>query len=170
MREENIVLIGMPWSGKSTVGVLLAKSLQWNFIDTDLLIQSDMGKSLQQIIDEQGVVEFRHVEEQYVLSIHPEKSVIATGGSVVYSDRAMEHLKNLGTIIYLQYPFEEINRRARSVDERGLVRTKGQTLFDLYQERTPMYERWAEIAIRCNQQSHEQVVERILSAIDVKYL
>ncbi|MGC8845150.1 MAG: shikimate kinase, partial [Candidatus Hydrogenedens sp.] len=148
--KNNIVLIGMPWSGKSTLGVLLAKSLRWNFIDTDLLIQSDMGKSLQQIIDEQGVEVFRHIEEKYVLSIHPEKCVIATGGSVVYSDKSMEHLKNLGIIIYLKYPFEEINRRAKSVEERGLVRMKGQTLFDLYQERTPLYERWAEISIECN--------------------
>lgn len=168
MQKKNIVLIGMPWSGKSTVGVLLAKSLQWNFIDTDLLIQSDIGKSLQQIIDEQGVENFRHIEEQYVLSIHLEKCVIATGGSVVYSDKSMAHLKNLGVIIYLKYPFEEINRRAKSVDERGLVRTKGQTLFDLYQERTPLYERWAEISMECNQQNHEQVVENILYAIKTK--
>lgn len=169
MQKENVVLIGMPWSGKSTIGVLLAKSLQWNFIDTDLLIQSDMGKSLQQIIDEQGVDKFRHIEEQYVLSIHPEKCVIATGGSVVYSNKAMEYLNNLGIIIYLKYPFEEINRRAKSVDERGLVRAKGQTLFDLYQERTPLYERWAEISIECNQQNHEQVVENILSVIKTEY-
>ncbi len=168
MKKNNIVLIGMPWSGKSTVGVLLAKSLQWNFIDTDLLIQSDTGKSLQQIIDEQGVENFRQIEEQYVLSIHPEKCVIATGGSVVYSDKAMEHLKKLGTIAYLQYPFEEINRRAKSVDERGLVRTKGQTLFDLYKERTPLYEQWAEIFIECNQQTHEQVVANILTAFKKK--
>lgn len=158
----------MPWSGKSTVGVLLAKALQWNFIDTDLLIQSDTGKSLQQIIDEQGVEAFRQMEEHYVLSIHPEKCVIATGGSVVYSNKAMEHLKNIGIIIYLQYPFEEINRRAKSVDERGLVRAKNQTLFDLYQERTPLYEQWAEITIPCKQQNHEQVVEAILSAISQK--
>lgn len=168
MKKNNIALIGMPWSGKSTIGVLLAKALQWNFIDTDLLIQSDTGKSLQQIIDEQGVDKFQQIEEQYVLSIQPEKCVIAPGGSVVYSHKAMEHLKKLGTIIYLQYPFEEINRRAKSVDERGLVRTKGQTLLDLYEERTPLYEQWAEIIIKCNQQSHEHVVENILSALQRK--
>ena len=168
MKNDNIVLIGMPWSGKSTVGVLLAKSLQWNFIDTDLLIQSDTGKSLQQIIDEQGVEKFQQIEEQYVLSIHPEKCVIATGGSVIYSYNAMEHLKKLGIIVYLQYPFEEINRRAKSVEERGLVRTKDQSLFDLYQERTPLYEQWAEISIKCNQQNHEQVVENIINSLKKK--
>lgn len=168
MSKPNIVLIGMPWSGKSTVGVLLAKVLLWNFIDTDLLIQTDTGKSLQQIINENGINAFLKIEEEHVLSINPERSVIATGGSVIYSHKAMEHLKNIGTIIYLQYPFEEIQRRANRVEERGLVRRKGQTLFDLYQERTPLYEQWAEIKIECNKQTHEQVVENILHAIKKK--
>ncbi len=170
MKKNNIVLIGMPWSGKSTVGVLLAKSLRWDFIDTDLIIQSHTGKSLQQIIDEEGVEKFRRIEEKYVLSIHPEKCVIATGGSVVYSEKAMQHLQNIGVIVYLQYPFEEINRRAKSVEERGLVRTKGQTLLDLYQERISLYERWAEVVIKCNQQSHEQVVEKILCTLEKTFL
>ncbi len=170
MKKNNIVLIGMPWSGKSTVGVLLAKSLRWDFIDTDLIIQSHTGKSLQQIIDEEGVEKFRRIEEKYVLSIHPEKCVIATGGSVVYSEKAMQHLQNIGVIVYLQYPFEEINRRAKSVEERGLVRTKGQTLLDLYQERIPLYEQWAEVVIKCNQQSHEQVVEKILCTLEKTFL
>jgi len=165
MPKSNIVLIGMPWSGKSTVGVLLAKTLLWNFIDTDLLIQSNMGKSLQQIIDENGVNSFLKIEEEHILNINPEKSVIATGGSAVYNHKAMEHLKNIGTIVYLKYPFEEIYRRAKRVEERGLVRTRGQTLFDLYQERIPLYEHWAKIKIECNIQTHEQVVEKILHAI-----
>ncbi|HOV33197.1 MAG TPA: shikimate kinase [Candidatus Hydrogenedens sp.] len=168
MQKSNIVLIGMPWSGKSTVGVLLAKTLLWNFIDTDLLIQTNADKSLQQIINENGINQFLKIEEEHVLNINPEKSVIATGGSVVYSYKAMEHLKNIGTIIYLQYPFEEIQQRARRVEERGLVRRKGQTLFDLYQERIPLYEKWAEIKIECNKQTHEKVVEKILCTIKKK--
>ncbi|HOK09399.1 MAG TPA: shikimate kinase [Candidatus Hydrogenedens sp.] len=168
MIKENIILIGMPWSGKSTIGVLLAKSLHWNFIDTDLLIQSETGKLLQQIIDEQGVEQFRKIEEEYVLKIKPLQCVVATGGSVVYSHKAMEYLKQLGNIIYLKYPFEEINRRAKSVEERGLVRAKGQTLYDLYQERTPLYESWADIIIDCHHLNHEQVVDKIL--LSIKYI
>lgn len=156
----------MPWSGKSTVGVLLAKALRWNFIDTDILIQSQYKMSLQEIIDKFGVDHFRQIEEQQVLSITPHHCVVATGGSVVYSEQAMAHLQSWGYIFYLQYPYKVIHKRARHVEHRGLVRSNNQSLKDLYDERTPLYERWAEFTVPCFGLTHEQVVEEILFQYD----
>lgn len=164
MEKANIVLIGMPWSGKSTIGVLLAKALKKDFIDTDLIIQSATGKSLQEIIDKEGVEVFMKLEETLILNLHPHDSVISTGGSVVYSHRAMLHLKSVGLIVYLKCSFETILQRAQFVELRGLVKTKpNQSLFELYNERSPLYENYAEFTINCDGLKHEEIVDKIVS-------
>lgn len=168
MSKENIVLIGMPWSGKSTIGVLLAKALKRDFIDTDLLIQSNTGKSLQEIIDTEGVDKFRKIEEELILSLTPKNSVIAPGGSVVYSERAMMHLIAIGYVVYLKCSYGTILSRAQFVELRGLVKSKSdQTLLDLYNERCPLYEKYAEITINCDGLRHEEIVLQIAKSLGV---
>ncbi len=168
MSKENIVLIGMPWSGKSTIGVLLAKALKRDFIDTDLLIQSKTGKSLQEIIDTEGVDKFRKIEEDLILSLTPKNSVIAPGGSVVYSERAMMHLIAIGYVVYLKCSYGTILSRAQFVELRGLVKSKSdQTLLDLYNERCPLYEKYAEITIDCDGLRHEEIVSQIANSLGV---
>lgn len=161
---KNIVLIGMPGAGKSTVGVLLAKTLRKKFVDTDLVIQEVTGRHLQEIIDEQGTDAFMAIEEEAVLSHTFHNTVIATGGSVVYSSRAMEHLKADGIIVYLAVSFRGISRRLRNITTRGLVLHPGQTLRDLFAERIPLYERYADITIDCTGVHFEDVVHRIVEA------
>ncbi|MCX8065399.1 MAG: shikimate kinase [Candidatus Hydrogenedentes bacterium] len=166
MRKENIVLIGMPWSGKSTIGVLLAKALKRKFLDTDLLIQSNTGKSLQEIINTEGVENFRKIEEELILSLRLKNYVVSTGGSVIYSDKAMSHLRSIGWVVYLRCSYETILQRAQFVELRGLVKTKSdQTLLELYNERCPLYESYAEITITCDGLKHEEIVNKITSLI-----
>ncbi|MDE6111654.1 MAG: AAA family ATPase, partial [Eubacterium sp.] len=130
--NSNIVLIGMPGSGKSTCGVLAAKALLKNFFDTDLLIQNLENKRLQEIIDENGISYFEKAEEEAILSLDIQGTVIATGGSVVYSDKAMQHLKKLGKIIYLHLDYETMTGRLKNITTRGVVLKKGDTLLDMY--------------------------------------
>ncbi len=166
MGKDNIILIGMPWSGKSTIGVLLAKALKRQFIDTDLLIQTRTGKSLQEIIDTEGVDNFKTIEENLILTLNPQNAVIATGGSVVYSDKAMHHLIFIGYLIYLKCSYETILNRAQFVELRGLVKTKSdQSLLELYNERCPLYEKYADIIIDCDNLKHEEIVQKIISSI-----
>lgn len=155
---NNVVLIGMPWSGKSTIGVLLAKALARSFVDTDVVIQAAEGRCLQDIIDHDGIPAMRTLEERHILTLSCRDCVIATGGSVVYSAAAMEHLKASGLCVYLQLPFEVIERRAVHADSRGLVRAPGQTLRDLFEERVPLYERYADVTLPCAGLDHEQTV------------
>lgn len=163
---HNVVLIGMPWSGKSTVGVLLAKALTRNFVDTDLVIQAAEARSLQDIINMDGVPALRAIEERRVLALACCDCVIATGGSVVYSDPAMRHLKSNGVCLYLQLPVEHIEKRAVHADSRGLIRAPGQTLRDLYAERIPLYERYADIVLPCaNFSTHEEAVSAAMKCI-----
>lgn len=141
----NIILIGMPGSGKSTVGVQLAKSLGLDFIDTDILIQTQEGRQLQDIQDNDGHIVLRAIEEQVILDLQADNVLISTGGSAVYSDKAMQHLKRMGTVIFLDVSVEELERRISGQGPRGIACSEGQTFNDIYQERMPLYRRYADI-------------------------
>ncbi len=136
----NIVLIGMPGCGKSTVGVLLAKALQMDFVDTDIVLQQQQGKKLQEILDQIGNDAFLKLEEDCVRGLDYDHTVIATGGSVVYGKSAMRHLHENGLVVYIQLPYDEIERRLSNLATRGVTLKKGQTLRNLYDERIPLYE------------------------------
>lgn len=165
MRKENIVLIGMPGAGKSTVGVVLAKKIAMKFLDSDLVIQEKTGKKLCEIIDEKGLDGFVQVEEEINAEIEVTNAVIATGGSVVYGEKAMEHLAKIGHIIYLQIPYEELEIRLGDLKERGVVLKPGYTLKTLYEERTPLYEKYAEITIPCEGKMIREIVSEIIKEV-----
>src|SRR6056297_881923 len=148
-RVENLLLIGMPGVGKSTVGVLLAKATRRHFIDTDVAIQAREGRALQQIIDSQGLRAFCHIEEAAILELDLAGHVVATGGSVVYSNPAMRKLAATGPVIHLDLPVEDIKNRIENLDARGVVMGEGRTLDDLFAEREPLYRAWADITIDC---------------------
>lgn len=160
--SSNIVLIGMPGSGKSTCGVLAAKALLKNFFDTDLLLQNLEGKRLQSIINENGIEYFNKAEERAILSLDIQGTVIATGGSVVYSEKAMAHLRSLGKIIYLRLGYEEMEKRIKNITTRGIVLKDGETLLDMYNERAPLYERYADEILNCDGMTVEETVESIV--------
>ena len=158
---QNVILIGMPGAGKSTVGVVLAKKLGYAFLDADLVIQSRQGKLLHEIISERGVEGFWQVEEAVNESIRTDRTVIATGGSAVYGERAMAHYQEIGTIVYLSLPLKEIRQRLGDLDERGVTLRKGQDLAGLYEERVPLYEKYAHITVDCENLSRRESVEKI---------
>ena len=145
--KTNIVLIGMPGCGKSTLGVILAKELGLDYADTDLLIQRQYGKLLKDIIAERGAEGFLKAEEDVCAAVDLYNSVIATGGSVVYGKRAMEHLRENGLIVYLRLPYETIQKRLADLQLRGVALKEGQDLKGLYEERVPLYEQWADLVI-----------------------
>lgn len=163
--NHNITLIGMPGAGKSTVGVVLAKVLGYDFIDSDLLIQKAEGKLLWQIMQEKGVDGFNQIEERINSEIQAERSVIATGGSVVYGQRAMEHLREIGTVVYLKVSCETLRERLGDLRERGVVLKPGQDLQDLYEERVPLYEKYAHVTVPVDAASVQQAVEAIHKAL-----
>ncbi len=160
-QDTNLILIGMPGVGKSTVGVLLAKVLNRDFIDTDVVIQSQENRSLQQIIQEAGREKFCELEERYVLHISDENAIIATGGSVVYSDAAMKHLAGNGIVAHLDAPLQLIEKRVQDVGDRGVVMMPGQSLEDLYRERQPLYRRWADITVDTTGLNQEEVLSAV---------
>lgn len=161
MDKNNIVLIGMPGAGKSTVGVVLAKKLGYSFVDADLVIQSWEGKLLHEIIAERGVEGFWMLEETVGESIEAERTVIATGGSAVYGGNAMAHYRQIGTVVYLSLPLEEIRERLGDLTERGVTLKSGQDLDGLYAERQPLYERYADVTVDCEGLSIREIVEKI---------
>jgi len=163
--DVNIVLIGMPGVGKSTSGVLCAKLMSRDFIDTDVYIQAQTGRRLQDIIDNEGLEHFCRFEEESICSLTCRGNVIATGGSVVYSEKAMAHLKQNGVAVHLDLPLESLEQRIDNLDSRGIVITPGQTFADLYQERQPLYEKYADITVDCSGLTHEQVGYAILERI-----
>ena len=149
----SIILIGMPSCGKSTLGVLLAKRLGYRFIDSDLMIQEHEGKLLHEIIAERGVSGFTQIENEVNSSIKDNNAVIATGGSVIYGDEAMKSLKSLGKVVYLKIPYEEMCRRLGDFSHRGVILRNGSTLEDMYLERAPLYEKYADVTVDvCNAQ------------------
>ena len=158
---NNVILIGMPGAGKSTVGVVLAKRLGWRFLDSDLVIQEKCGKLLYQLIEERGEAGFLMLENEINASITAEGAVIATGGSAVYGKEAMRHFREIGQIVYLKLPFEELEQRLGDLHERGVVLKKGYTLRDLYEERIPLYEKYADITIACEGKDIRSVMEEI---------
>ena len=162
--EKNIVLIGMPACGKSVTGVVLAKSLKMNFLDADLLIQEEAGKSLQDIINEDGIAAFKALEERVLSSISVKNTVIATGGSAVYYESAMEHLKKNGIIVYIEAPLKEVKRRLRNIRTRGVAMEKGETIESLYHARMPLYEKYADIIVRSGRHV-ENTVEAMIEAL-----
>ena len=164
MNRSNIILIGMPGSGKSTCGVLAAKALLKNFYDTDLLLQGLEQNRLQDIIDGRGTEYFLTAEEKAILSLDLNATVIATGGSVIYSEKAMQHLRSMGRVIYLHLDFEVMKERISNITTRGVVLKEGTTLEDMYAERLPLYERWADAIIDCNDDTVEQTVNKIVEA------
>lgn len=164
--KENIILIGMPACGKSVTGVVLAKVLNKKFIDADLLIQERAGKSLQDIINEEGLDAFKTLEEKVLLDINVENAVIATGGSAVYYESAMEHLKTTGTVVYIDVPLPDVKNRLSNIKTRGVAMAKGQSLDDLYAARKPLYEKYADVTVTAgNKNDMEETVEDIINVI-----
>ena len=157
----NIVLVGMPASGKSTIGVILAKELKYKFVDTDLLLQDATDQTLIEIIAERGLDGFLQFENDMVSRLQARRTVIATGGSVIYGNEAMEHLKAGGTVVYLKHRYEVIASRLTNITTRGVVMRKGATLRDLFRERTPLYERYADLTIEADGLTTEQTVQAI---------
>lgn len=165
MRKSNIVLIGMPGVGKSTVGVLLAKAMRLRFIDTDVVIQVNESAGLQEIIDSRGLEEFCRLEEKYVIGLDVENSVIATGGSVVYSSAAMESLANQAVIIHLDLDLEAIKKRINNLSTRGVVMAEKQSLDELYEKRHELYKKYAEITIDCCGKNQDKIVTDVITRI-----
>jgi len=164
--KSNIVLIGMPGVGKSTVGVILAKILGYDFLDTDLLIQKSENKLLKDIIAEKGVDGFIRTENKVISGISAENSVIATGGSAVYGKEAMERLSEIGTVVYLKLDYDRLRRRLGNIKNRGVVIRDGQSLKDLYNERIPLYEQYADAVIDENGCNIEKTVNHILKVAE----
>ena len=163
--KSNIVLIGMPAVGKSTLGVILAKILGYQFIDSDLVIQNQEQALLKDIIAQKGIEGFIETENRVNQSINCDKSVIATGGSAVYGAQAMEHFKEIAIIVYLKIDYETLNARLNNIKNRGVVIREGQTLKSLYEERSILYEKYADITISEDNHSIEEVLKIILDAL-----
>lgn len=165
-RKSNIVLIGMPASGKSTVGVLLAKRLGYSFVDTDLMIQEAEGKLLKEIIAEQGLNGFLEVEDRVNAGLNVKRSVIAPGGSVIYGNNAMKHLKSIGNVVYLKISYDQLKERLGDLIDRGVALKDGMTLRDLYEERVSYYERYADITIDETGKDFGEVVDELRSCFE----
>lgn len=165
---NNIILIGMPGAGKSTLGVVLAKVLGYEFVDSDLLIQKQEKKRLHQIISQEGIEGFTLIENRVNASIETEETVIATGGSVVYCKEAMEHLKSIGTVVYLELSLESLSKRLGNLKGRGVLLKNGQSLKDLYEERVPLYEKYADIVVNEEGKDLEASLQAVLETLGSK--
>lgn len=165
---DNVTLIGMPGSGKSTVGVVLAKMLGYDFLDADLLIQARQGALLQELLDRHGLDAFLDMERDAIRSIACRRTVIAPGGSCVLRADAMEHLKDLGRVIYLRLGFAELDRRITNLDSRGIAFAPGQGLREVYHQRAPLYERWADLTVDADGQSLKETLQAVAHAINSK--
>lgn len=165
---KNIILIGMPGAGKSTIGVLLAKSMLMDFVDTDLLIQKKYSTSLCEIINSKGIEEFLKIENDVISSWSFLNCVVATGGSVVYGEEAMGRLKKDGIAVYLRLMPEEIEKRINNIHTRGIAMKEGTSIADLYRERAPLYEKYADFTVDCRGLTAEQCVDKIIEMIENK--
>ena len=163
--KNNVVLIGMPGVGKSTVGVILAKLLGYRFVDTDLVIQEKEGRLLKEIIASEGIDGFLKTENRICSRLSAENSVIATGGSVIYGEEAMKHLSEIGTVVYLSLEYRKLKYRLGNIKNRGVVIRKGQSLNALYKERVPLYEKYADIVIDENGCNIEKTVNKIMAEL-----
>ena len=163
---NNITLIGMPGAGKSTLGVVLAKILGYQFLDSDLLIQKEEKRRLSEIIEKEGIEGFISIENRVNASIKAEKTVIATGGSVVYCEDAMKHLKSIGKIVYLKLSFEAVSKRLGDLKGRGVVLKENQTLKDLYAERVPLYEKYADLVVDEEGKNLEESLQAVLDKLE----
>ena len=161
-QHENIILIGMPGAGKSTLGVLLAKAIGYDFIDTDLLIQRQAGMTLGDYLFNHGYQSLRQLEAEVIQGLNSASSVIATGGSAVYSDEAMYHLKASGYVVYLQCALDVLDGRIASMSDRGIAAPSGQTLADVQAERIPRYEHFADLTVEVSRHDMEQALVNIL--------
>ncbi len=166
--KTNLTLIGMPGAGKSTVGIILAKNLGLSFLDTDILIQINQQKTLQEILDETGHMNLRAVEEQEILKINIDHHVISTGGSVAYSEKAMTHLKGLSTVIHLNAAFDVIKERINNFDTRGIAKAEAQTFEQLYRERQQLYRKYADLVIDTDGITQDDVSLQIQKALGEK--
>lgn len=162
---DNIILIGMPGSGKSSVGVVLAKTLGYDFLDVDLLLQQQQGALLQELVDEKGVEWFLNAEADAIASVHCSHTVIAPGGSCICRERAIEHMRSLGTVVYLQLTLEEVEGRIHNMATRGIALQPGQTLADVYAYRTPLYEACAHLTVPVHNQSLAETVVSVQQAL-----
>ncbi len=162
---KNVILIGMPGAGKSTIGVLLAKSMLFSFCDTDLCIQKETGESLIETIHKKGIADFIKLEEEIICKQEFAESVVATGGSAVYGEKAMEKLKENGVVVYLKVSPEELQKRIKNIHTRGIAMKEGTTISQLYEERARLYEKYADIIIECDGKSAEECVDLVISKI-----
>ena len=162
---KNIIFIGMPAAGKSTIGVIAAKRLGYRFIDADILIQEKEGKLLREIIAEKGIEGFLEIEDRVNAEIDTENSVIAPGGSVVYCENAMKHYKEIGKVVYLKASYETISRRLNNVRNRGVILKNGQTLQELYDERTALFEKYADVTICEDGLRLEDTIQKVLDEL-----
>ena len=165
MKKNNIVLIGMPASGKSTVGVILAKILGYSFVDADIVIQKKEGRKLAEIIETEGIDGFIDIENKVNSEIEVEKTVVSTGGSAVYGKEAMDHYKNIGKVVYLKVSMDVLTKRLKNAKQRGVVMREGQSLVSLYNERVPLYEKYADVVIDEGDKTMEEVVADLLAAL-----
>ena len=165
---SNIILIGMPSAGKSTIGVILAKQSARDYLDTDVLMQLAEKKSLQQILDESGYMELRRIEERVLLELDCRNHIIATGGSAVYSEAAMQHLKANGIAVFLYVALEELKRRLIDMDTRGIAQSPGQSFAELYQERQFLYRRYADLTIDCTDKTQQEISMAICEHLNLR--
>ena len=165
---NNITLIGMPGAGKSTIGVVLAKVLGYQFLDSDLLIQKQEKRRLSEIIEQEGYAGFKEIEDRVNASINVDETVIATGGSVVYRENAMKHLKETGTVVYLKLSLDSLRKRLGNLKGRGVLLKDGQSLTDLYEERVPLYEKYADIVVDEEGKNLEESLDAVLEILKKK--
>lgn len=163
--KGSVILVGMPGAGKSTLGVMLAKALARDFVDTDLLIQLRARRTLQQILDDDGYLALRQLEEETLLSCDFGNHVVATGGSAVYSDKGMQHLKSYGPVVYLDVALDELRRRIHDYDTRGIAKRPDQSFESLFEERRQLYRKYADITVRCDGLSLEEALAAVLAEL-----
>ncbi|WP_302626448.1 shikimate kinase [uncultured Eubacterium sp.] len=164
--KDNIILIGMPGVGKSTIGVVLAKVMGYQFVDSDLVIQEQTGRLLKDIIAEEGIDKFVQIENDVNKSLNIHRAIIATGGSVVYGKEAMEHLSQIGTVVYLELELAALSKRLGSLEKRGVVLKEGQTLKSLYNERIPLYQKYADIIVSEHHSTIPKTVQKIIEKLE----
>lgn len=169
LEGKSLILIGMPGAGKSTIGVMLAKELAKDFVDTDILIQSRENATLQDIMDEGGYLHLRDIEADVIMETNLKNHIIATGGSAVYSDEAMKHLAKYGPIVYLDANLDELRRRIHNYESRGIARREDQSFDDVFAERTLLYRKYADIVIDCNKSRQGQVLNDLVERLKESY-